>query len=200
QTVTVFIDATVDPSVPHGTTITNMVLVTSSTDDPNLANNTQNEDTLVNAEADLWMEKTGGLLTTTGSTGNSSGTLRYFLTVHNDAGCTVDANCGDGGPSDAQNVEVVDTLPEDPKKIRVEFISPECIYNGVAHTVTCTTPVLPAGETVTYEIQAAAKGRLNAIFNTAEVSSSTDDPNAGNNSHTLETVVKGGTGNKGGNN
>ena len=53
--------------------------------------------------------------------GESSRTVRFNLTVYNKPGCEADdqLSCGLGGPSDAQNITVVDTLPLTPKKVKV---------------------------------------------------------------------------------
>jgi uncharacterized repeat protein (TIGR01451 family) len=193
ETVTVYIQVTVDPMTPDGTTITNDVVVNSATLDPNGASDS--EDTLVNAAADLWLDKTGNF-----PTGNSSGTILYHLTVHNEPGCSGDDPqvCGSGGPSDALNVVVVDTLPVDPKKVIVEFVSEQCVYDPTPHTVTCTEPELLYGSSVTFDIQVSTKGNLGEILNTATVSSDTGDPDTGNNTDELAMVVSGGTGNPGG--
>ncbi len=193
EMVTVFINVTVDPSVPPGTVITNFVNVTSATTDPDGASDS--EDTTVAASADLWIDKTGNF-----QTNNPSGTLEYVITVHNDAGCSNDDPqvCGDGGPSDAQNVVVVDPLPLDPKKLRVQFVSEDCVYDKSSHTVTCTTPTLPVGSFVEHLIQMDVKGKATEIVNTATVSSDTSDPNGGNNSDTFVVSVKGGKGDPGG--
>ena len=84
------------------------------------------------------------------------------------------------------------------KKLPVEFVSEQCSYSEGSHTVTCTEPVLAAGDNVTFAIQVRAKGSLGELFNTATVSSTTTDPNGGNNSDTLLMTVKGGTGDSGG--
>ncbi len=189
STATVFIEVQVDASVPDGTTIFNTAELSSATSDPSAASVT--EDTLVNAEADLWIDKTGSF-----PTGNPSRTIIYYLTVHNREGCSEDDPqvCGFGGPSDAQDVVVVDTLPLTRKKAIVDFTSENCSYSRMTHTVTCTEPVLQAGSSVTFEIQIDVKGRADAITNVADVTSSTADPDIGNNHDELLMVVKGGTG------
>ena len=195
QGVTVFIDVIVDDSVPDGTTITDTVTVSSASPDPDPSNNSASEDTLVVASADLWIDKTGNFLTS-----NPSGTLEYLIIVHNDAGCSSDDPqvCGEGGPSDAQNVVVVDPLPLDAKKLRVEFVSEDCVYDQGTHTVTCTTPTLPAGTAVEHRIQMDVKGKATVIENTVTVSSDTADPDGSNNSDTYTVSVKGGKGDPGG--
>jgi uncharacterized repeat protein (TIGR01451 family) len=176
----------VDPSVADGTSIHNDAVVAESSGPGANAS----ADTLVNAEADLWIDKTGYFITE-----NPSKTIRYVLTVHNDSGCSGDDPqvCGDGGPSDAQGVVVIDDLPADSKKLVVTFVSEDCVYNKGPHTVTCTmqTP-LAAGDSVFFEIEAQPRGKLGAIINTADVSSSTSDPNSGNNTDDMLIKVSGG--------
>lgn len=193
--VTVVIKVMVGASVPDGTTITDFANASSAADDPNPANNTVSEDTLVVARADLWIDKTGNFLAS-----NPSGTVEYRLTVHNDAGCSSDDPqiCGNGGPSDAQNVVVVDKMPLDAKKFVVQYVSEDCVYDLPTHTVTCTTAVLPTGSKVLHVIQGDIKGKATVVRNTASVSSSTTDPTIGNNSDTFLITVQGGKGDPGG--
>lgn len=195
ESVTVFIKVLVDPAVPDGSSISETATVSSGTPDPDNSNNSVTEETLVNAEADLWIDKTGNF-----PTGNPSGTILYYLTVYNQEGCSEDDPqvCGSGGPSDAQNVVVIDHLPEPRKKINVEFVSEKCSYDETAHTVTCTEPVLPYSSKVTFEVQISVKGGVGEITNVAEVSSTTVDPNSNNNTDELLMTVQGGTGDTGG--
>ncbi|MCM0675531.1 DUF11 domain-containing protein [Micromonospora phytophila] len=195
QTRTVFLTVLVAPSVPDGTTLTNSVTVSATTPDPNAGNNTANQQTTVRTSAELWLDKTGDQ-----RSGNPAPTVVYTLTVHNNGGCETDAQstptptCGAGGPSDAQNVTVVDKLPLDPKKLVVQYVSPQCTYVKATHTVTCTAATVPAGATVTFVIEAQAQGSVRTIQNSATLTSSTPDPVAGNNTDDVTIVVKGGTG------
>jgi len=195
QTKTVFLTVLVAPSVPNGTVLHNTVTVSATTPDPNAANNTATQDTTVNTQAELWLDKTGDQ-----RSGNPAPTVIYTLTVHNNAGCESDAQstptptCGAGGPSDAQNITVVDKLPLDPKKFVVQYISPQCTYVPATHTVTCTAATVPAGATVTFVIEAQAQGSVRTIQNTATLTSTTFDPVTGNNTDDVTIVVKGGTG------
>ena len=186
DTFVVVITVLVDPLVPDGTTITNLAEVFLD----GVLDTSASEDTEVAASADLWIDKTGNFITE-----NPSKTIRYTLTVHNDAGCSGDDPqvCGSGGPSDAQDVVVFDQLPSTNKKLRVSFVSEDCLYDYGSHTVTCTmqTP-LAAGDSVFFEIEAQPKGRLRAITNTASVSSSTPDPDTGNNTDDMLIIVSGG--------
>lgn len=187
QTVTMFIEVRVDSSIPDETVIENTVTATSSTPDPDGA--TDVETTLVNAQADLWIDKTGNF-----PTGIPSEMIVYSLTVYNSAGCSEGDPlvCGDGGPSDALDIVVTDTLPSTAKKLVIEYVSESCQYDKAAHIVTCEEPVLAAGDSVVFEIHANPSGSIRSITNNTAVTSSTTDPNAGNNIDSLLSIVKGG--------
>lgn len=196
---TVYLTVLVAASVLPGS-LSNTATVSSSTADPNLANNSDTEGTTVNTFADLWIDKQA-----TQRSGNPSPVLIYTLVVHNDAGCETDAqataspNCGAGGPSDAQSITVTDRLPLDPKKLVVQYLSPQCTYNKVMvpHTVTCTTAKIPAGASVTFVIEAQVSGSVGTILNSASVTSVTPDPDLVNNRNDASIVMKGGTGKRG---
>ena len=180
----VVITVLVDPATIPGT-ITNNAVVTESSGPGDDAF----EDTAVEAWADLWIDKTGSFLTD-----NPSSNILYTLIVRNDSGCSVNDPliCGEGGPSDAQNVVVVDTLPSTNKKLIVEYVSEYCIYDKPSHVVTCTTPTLAVGDTVIHEIEVDPRGSLRGIVNTAAVTSDTADPNEGNNTDDTLIIVGGG--------
>ncbi|WP_281330023.1 DUF11 domain-containing protein [Polyangium sp. 6x1] len=192
---TVFITALVSPSVPDGTLLTNTAVVSSVTADPDPIDNTATETTLVETSADLWIDQIGEK-----RTGNPSPVLVYTLVVHNDAGCESDAQssptptCGAGGPSDAQNIVVTDTLPLDAKKLVVQFVSPQCTYDKPTHTVRCTADTIPAGASAQFVIEVQVKGSVGLITNTASCTSGTTDPVSGNNTDSVDVVMKGGTG------
>ena len=195
QSATVYLTVLVAPSVPDGTVLTNQVAISATTPDPNGANNVATEHTTVRTEAELWLDKTGERIS-----GNPAPRVVYTLTVHNAAGCETDAQstptptCGEGGPSDAQNITVVDQLPLDPRKMVVQFVSPQCTYVEATHTVTCSAATLPAGASVTFVIEVQAAGSVRTVLNSATLTSSTPDPVAGNNTDAVTIVVKGGTG------
>jgi uncharacterized repeat protein (TIGR01451 family) len=147
--------------------------------------------------AELWIEKVSNF-----PTGNPSGTILFWVSVHNEPGCNElnTAHCGVGGPSDALNVEVTDTIfiELDPKKFNVEYLSQGCSYDGV-HTITCVAPIVEFGTTETFEIQASVKGSVGEVTNTAEITDTdTPDPDLTNNIHTVLVKAKGSTGDKGG--
>jgi hypothetical protein len=80
----------------------------------------------------------------------------------------------------------------------VTFVSEDCEYfpDTTPHSVVCITPVLAVGDTVFHEIEATPRGSLRRIDNVATVSSTTTDPNIGNNED-VKTLVVGGGGQKG---
>lgn len=188
QTRSIIITVHVASSVPDGTILHNTAVAHSPTDPTDA---TASADTTVRARADLWMEKTGTVLA-----GNPAGALVYRFIVHNEPGSAPDdtPTSGAGGPSDAQNIVVTDNLPLTNKKMIVQFLSPGCTYDKPLHRVTCTTPTVPFGTSVQFEVQVQISGSVGTITDTASVTSSTIDPTPGNNSDTVNNVIKGGTG------
>ena len=172
-----------------GATLVNNASVTSSTADPNGANNLSTTTTQV-IGTDLWIAKSG-----TAPANNPSGALVYQITVYNSAGNAPDdtPTSGSGGPNAAQNVQVVDVLPLDNKKMVVQFLTPGCTYSSSLHRVACSVATLPAGASATFEIQVQIKGSVGLITNTATVTSETYDPNTSNNTDIVNNVIKGGT-------
>ena len=90
-------------------------------------------------------------------------------------------NVSNQGPSVAQAIIVTDTLPS-----RVSFVSaPGCTYNSSTRTVRCELASLAQGGAAPFTITTAVTGKGNGwITNTAQVSSSTPDPNTANNTAT----------------
>jgi len=174
--VTVFIQVLVNPSVPDGTTITDTATVSSGTSDPDESNNTVTQDTLVNAEADLAITKDANFLDEI-----PSKEILYTIVVNNT------------GPSDAQNVVMVDQLPLDPKKIVYVMDSGNgaCSYDDTTHMVTCDFATLAAGDSASVDIVTEVRGSVRRITNIASVSTSTTDPDANNNTVDKEINVKG---------
>lgn len=92
------------------------------------------------------------------------------------------------GPSDAQNVVATDTLPAG--TTLVSAVSSGGLSCSGTGPVTCTKSSMGVGAiasiTVTVHISSAATGSLT---NTASVSSTTSDPNPGNNSSTVTVPI-----------
>ncbi len=101
--------------------------------------------------------------------------LIYQITVSND------------GPSDAQGVQVVDTLDAN---VTFASASPECLT--AANEVTCNIGTLPAGQSVNLLIAVNVNDIQPPVTltNYAAVSTTTTDPDEGNNNDTEETSVE----------
>jgi uncharacterized repeat protein (TIGR01451 family) len=181
--ILIYIDVLVDPDAPHGSTIDNTATVSSGTTDPNGGNDSAAASTTINAEADLEVLKDANF-----ETGNPSTTIIYTITVINH------------GPSDAQDVSVLDTLPETSKKVIYVFDTANgaCAYDKPTHTVSCDFGTLSAGATISFDIHIQTKGRLDVITNVVVVSTSTTDPDTSNNTATKDMLVKGGSDKPGG--
>jgi uncharacterized repeat protein (TIGR01451 family) len=80
------------------------------------------------------------------------------------------------GPNAAQTVVLTDVLPS-----RLSFLSaPGCTYTGSTRTVRCELASLAQGGAASFTITTSVSGKGNGwITNTAQVSSSTPDPNTG---------------------
>ncbi|HZF09807.1 MAG TPA: ExeM/NucH family extracellular endonuclease [Thermoanaerobaculia bacterium] len=167
----------VDPTVTAGTVLSNTATATSTTGDGNAANNSATATTTVAAAADLSVTKVDTPDPVTAGTN-----LTYTITVTN------------AGPSTAASVSLSDTLPAG--TTFVSLASP----GGWS----CTTPSVGAGGTVSCSVGSLAAG--SAVFtlvvavgpavtagtvlsNTATASSTTSDPNPGNESGTATTTV-----------
>jgi len=169
----VLVDVLVRPDTP-GPTITNSATVFTGTTDPVPGDNEATEDTDITTVADLEIIKTSEPMKVV------VGQQKYYtLTVINH------------GPSDAQLVEVLDTLPAE---VTYEVSSCEQDMNVVGPLATWTIGTLPAGEAVQCEIavlvdRGAPVGTT--IVNTATVSSATTDPNADNDTDTSSNLLLG---------
>lgn len=179
--VNIVIVVDVDPSTIEP--IYNEASVDSDTDDPNEENNVADVTVEVTPTADLSITKQDSAPTV-----NAGDLITYTITVKND------------GPSDATNVVVVDTLPE-----QVTFISaveetavplprsPEdgCIYDG-DRTVTCDRASLAVGETVIYTIVIQTDPDIyigTSLQNAATVSSDAYDPELADNWDSVDTSI-----------
>jgi uncharacterized repeat protein (TIGR01451 family) len=167
---------TITVHIPSGgvgsPTITNTASVTADQLDPIPANNTASATTTVVFNADLSITKSGSPNPAIAGT-----SLTYTINVHN------------GGPSDAANVVVSDSLP-----VGVTFTSGPC--SGVT-VLMCNLGTLVNGASKSFTVQVkipadylSSRGETTAtITNTATVSSSVTDPNLGNNMASVNTKV-----------
>jgi uncharacterized repeat protein (TIGR01451 family) len=161
------------PNTPKNTILHNNANVSSSTNDSNTGNNNASTSTVVDTLADLSISKTSDADQYKPNT-----TITYHVTVTN------------SGPSDAQNVQVVDTLPE---MKQAEYVSDTggCIFQA-PKTLTCGIGTLAAGASKDFYVYVSVKGAQGDVTNVATASSSTNDPNAANNTATKTVSVKGG--------
>ena len=85
-----------------------------------------------------------------------------------------------GGPLDASGVVVTDVLPT---RLSIGTVPAGCTYDLATRTLRCSASSLANGTSVEFTFTTTITGKGNGwITNTAQVSSSTPDGNAGNNS------------------
>ena len=169
----VFIETRVKSGTADGAAIVNTATVSSSTTDPNPANNTAAASTTVINRADLAIVKTADA-----DIYKPSSTVVYTVTVTQN------------GPSDAVNVVVTDTLPVS-NKAEYLFDTAGCTKAG--GVLTCSLGTMTAGSTRSFNVHVRIKGSAGQVSNSAAVTSATFDPNASNNSSVKVVLVKGGT-------
>ena len=169
--VTVILHTVVNSGTLDGT-IVNIADATSDEGDPSPGDAHQSIDTEVVTVADLLVVKTSNQ-----DTYKPSDTIQYTITVSN------------RGPSDAQQVVVVDTLP--PKKTGYYvFDTQNCGLSGT--TLTCALGSIVAGEEKSFNVYFRVKGNKGVIENRAEVSSTTFDPVLSDNVSVRKTLIAGG--------
>ncbi|MCC7362611.1 MAG: DUF11 domain-containing protein [Anaerolineales bacterium] len=170
EVVTVTVTALVGADVPDGALLTNNGTVFSGTSDPTPGNDTDSVTTTIGTRADVSVAK----VDLADPVGPTQGLL-YQLVAAN------------AGPSDAQNVVVTDTLDANTTFVNA---SPGCVFSAGA--VVCTVGTLPAGSSVSYLI-AVTVGDVpsgTVLNNTVVVTSTTSDPNPGDNTDTEPTTVQ----------
>ena len=157
-------------------TLNNTATITGENADPNTNNNSATAPATVTASADLTINKSGP------ASANAGTNITYTITLTN------------SGPSNAANVSLTDAIPAN-----TTFVS-ESQTNG--QTFSCTNP--PAGGTGTVTCTIASFGIGSATFsitvhinpgatgtitNTANVATTTSDPNSSGNNPTVVTTV-----------
>jgi uncharacterized repeat protein (TIGR01451 family) len=169
----VFVDVLVAPSVPHGATLTGTATASSGSNDANLANNVASDTAAVVRSADLAI-----VLTSEGVVYKPSTIIHYQWTVTN------------SGPSDAANVVVRQELPM-PKTAIYNSNNYGCpAPTGTPPVLTCNLGTIPAGGSVTVQVNVLIRGNKGTITSTATVSSTTSDPTATNNTSIRKVTVK----------
>jgi len=162
---------------PASGTLLNTALATSTTYDPVLSNNNGSApsaqvSTTVTATADLSITKSHTGSFTVGQTGI------YQLLISN------------SGPSAASGpITVTDTLPDGLTFVSGTGTGWTC--TAIGQTVTCTNPnSLAPGSSSAIELAVSVgPGAASNVINTANVSSTTNDPNSANNTSSDPTVI-----------
>jgi len=155
--------------VAQGTSLTTIAQVTSSTSDPETANNSATATTRVQTQADLAVA-----LTDNPDPVLAGDLLTYTITLTNT------------GPSDAQGVWMTPTLPGG-----VTLLS-AIPSQGTCGEGSCNLGTLPAGvsATVTLQTRVSPSAPEGPVSAQATVTSSTPDPNTGNNTVTISTTIQ----------
>jgi uncharacterized repeat protein (TIGR01451 family) len=165
-TITVVVNAP-----PQATSLTNSASVSSTTADPNPANNSSSVTTGVTGSADLSIAKTGPATVVAGSN------VSYSVVVTN------------VGPSDAAGLTVTDTLPAGVTFGSAAGTGWTCTHVGSA-SISCTRAALASGTSApSIIIVVTAPAQASALSNTASVSSTTADPDPTNNTSSVPTAV-----------
>ena len=168
QTVTLVV--AVGPGLA-GTTLADAAQVTSTTADPNAANNSATVSTPVVASADVQVTQTGPASLLAGAA------LTYTITVKN------------AGPDPAAAVALSDTLPADMTGASATTTAGSCTI--ASNHLSCSLGTLATGAAVTVTVTGTLSANTTAtsISNTASATAATADPNAANNSATVVTSV-----------
>lgn len=166
QSVVLALAATVSPSASGTLTNTATVAVPAGVGDPVPANNTATDTDTVEAQADLAITKTGPGVVTPPSD------VTYRIVVTNN------------GPSDAAGVVVADATPAG-----LAFVSSA---GACTSSFPCDLGTIPAGQSRTIDATfhvPAEYGGPDPVSNTANVTSTTPDPDATDNSATAASDV-----------
>jgi uncharacterized repeat protein (TIGR01451 family) len=156
--------------------LSNTATISGQNADTNSNNNSATAVTTVSGSADLTINKTGP------ASANAGTNITYTVTLTN------------SGPSNAANVSLTDAVPANTTFVsETQTTGPtfSCTTPAVGGTgtITCTLgsmPVTSATFSITVNINAGASG---TITNTANVSSTTADPNPSGNTPTVNTTV-----------
>lgn len=162
-----------------GATLSNTATVGSATTDGAPGDNSSTTNATVTGSADLAITKTGTNPITAG------GNATYQVSVTNN------------GPSDAQTVNVSDTLPGTMTFVSgVQDSGPPfaCTLPAVGSggTISCNIATLPSGATASFTLVGMANASLasgSTVSNTATITASTTDGTPGNNSAMANALV-----------
>jgi uncharacterized repeat protein (TIGR01451 family) len=171
SSVNLTIQATLNYSVADGTLVTNTASVTSTTFDPNTANNSSSATLRAQNNSDLFVTQSVVKL--------ANQQLQYTINVQN------------LGPYQARQLVLNDAIPNGTKFVSVAPGPWACapISAGSTGVLSCTVATLNVNVTDTSSLVVKVTATGSSISNTVTVKASTFDPNGANNSSTLVTKV-----------
>ncbi|MDH3296472.1 MAG: DUF11 domain-containing protein, partial [Acidimicrobiia bacterium] len=169
QVVAVDVAVDVLADTPDGTILDNIATVSSDSTDPNPADNSDPEDTLVQAVADVGVTKVASVAEAT-----PGEAIIYTIRVRNN------------GPSNADDVSLTDDLPAG--LIVTNITGATC---DSSEPIVCELGTLVPGEEIVIVIEADIDSRVaQSLINTVEVTTSTNDPNPDNDVADTEVPVE----------
>ncbi|HEX6804603.1 MAG TPA: DUF11 domain-containing protein [Terriglobales bacterium] len=178
QNATITINATLNFSAVDGAIVSNTASVTSSTFDPNTANNTGVANVTAQNKSDLFVTKSANLTSV-----KPLGTLTYTISVKN------------LGPYRAAAVVMNDPVPSPSTFVSMNANGASCTAPaaGTVGTVSCNFGNLASGAAARVTVTVKINGSTNkaSITNTASASSPNFDPNLANNSASVTTQIYG---------
>lgn len=156
----------------NGQDVFNEATVSGNEYEDNTGDNTASDETVVISRANLALDKTAP------DSATRDVPFNYTLTVSN------------GGPSDALEVQIVDTLPEGVQYNSFSSTKAGATCSLSGNTVTCNMGTIVADEIYDVILDVTPTISEGTLANTATVSSDTDDPASGNDSDSTSTTVK----------
>jgi uncharacterized repeat protein (TIGR01451 family) len=176
-TASITIGATLNFGVVDGSTVTNTASVTSSTFDPNLANNSGSVNIVAQNKADLFLTNTANMTSV-----KSLGYLVYTIAVKN------------LGPYQASSVLINDLIPANSTFVALTAVGISCNAPavGAVGTISCNIGNLAnaaSSPNIAVTVQVNGSAGKTSITNTATAGSPSFDPNLANNSASVTTQI-----------
>ncbi|HYD49095.1 MAG TPA: hypothetical protein VEB21_12140, partial [Terriglobales bacterium] len=168
QVNNLIITGKVECSAADGSIQTNSITASSTTADPNNGNNTAETSTTVDTLSDITVVKTDAP-----DPVQPASLLTYNFDVSN------------AGPSDANEVVLVDTLPAG-----VTYVSGSEGCSAAGNIVTCQVPVVACGKVERPRIRVRVETTNSPLINEVTVATSTTETTTDNNSSSASTTVR----------
>jgi len=165
-----------DPAATDGSSLSQQVATSTTSPEPNTANNTDTEGTTVRRRVDIAVTKATSTPPGTDGAWGQGDTLTYTITVTNN------------GPSRATNVVLSDPLPAGFSFTSVTPGGPTCTQS--AGTVTCTYAAMNPGVTNNVSISGTITVNRTQLVNTATATRTEVDTDATNDSASATANVR----------